>query len=40
MGAILDPVLDRLLALSGLVVCWSFELLPRWSIAVVVAREG
>jgi cardiolipin synthase len=40
MGAILDPVLDRLLALSGLSICWSFELLPRWLIAVVVAREG
>ncbi len=40
MGAILDPVLDRLLALSGLAICWSFELLPRWLIAVVVAREA
>ena len=24
---------------SGLVVCWNFELLPRWAIAVLVARE-
>jgi len=40
MGAILDPVLDRLLALSGLAICWSFELLPRWLIAVVIAREA
>jgi cardiolipin synthase len=40
MGAILDPVLDRLLALSGLAVCWSFELLPRWLVALVVAREA
>jgi cardiolipin synthase len=40
MGAILDPVLDRLLALTGLAICWSFELLPRWLIAVVVAREA
>ena len=40
MGAMLDPVLDRLLALSGLAICWSFELLPRWLIGVVVAREA
>ena len=39
MGALLDPVVDRLLVLAGLCVCWSFELLPRWLIAIVVARE-
>ena len=39
LGALLDPVLDRLLALSGLAVCWSYELLPRWLVAIVVARE-
>jgi cardiolipin synthase len=39
LGALLDPVLDRLLALSGLAVCWSYELLPRWLVAVVLARE-
>ena len=39
MGALLDPVVDRLLVLSGLGVCWSFELLPRWLVAIVVARE-
>ena len=39
LGAMLDPVLDRLLALSGLAVCWSYELLPRWLVAVVLARE-
>jgi len=39
MGTLLDPVVDRLLVLTGLCVCWSFELLPRWLIAVVVARE-
>lgn len=38
-GALLDPVVDRLLVVSGLVVCWHFELLPRWAIAVLVARE-
>jgi cardiolipin synthase (CMP-forming) len=40
LGAMLDPVLDRLLALSGLAVCWSYELLPRWLVAVVLAREA
>ena len=39
MGALLDPVVDRLLVVSGMVVCWRFELLPRWAIAVVIARE-
>ncbi|HXD63826.1 MAG TPA: CDP-alcohol phosphatidyltransferase family protein, partial [Solirubrobacteraceae bacterium] len=24
---------------SGMVVCWHFSLLPRWAIALVVARE-
>lgn len=39
LGALLDPVVDRLLVVAGLCVCWSYELLPRWLIAVVVARE-
>lgn len=39
LGALLDPVIDRLLVVSGMVVCWHFELLPRWAIALVVARE-
>ncbi len=38
-GALLDPVVDRLLVVSGVVVCWHFELLPRWAIALLVARE-
>jgi cardiolipin synthase len=38
-GALLDPLVDRLLVVSGLVVCWNFELLPRWAIAVLVGRE-
>ena len=38
-GALLDPFVDRLLVISGLFVCWNFELLPRWAIAVLVARE-
>ena len=24
---------------SGVVVCWHFELLPRWALAVLAARE-
>ena len=39
LGALLDPVIDRLLVVSGMVICWRFELLPRWAIALVVARE-
>jgi cardiolipin synthase len=39
MGAILDPVVDRLTILCGVAVCWHFELLPRWALAVLVARE-
>jgi cardiolipin synthase (CMP-forming) len=38
-GALLDPIVDRLLVVSGLIVCWRFELLPRWALAVLVARE-
>ncbi len=39
MGALLDPVIDRLTILSGAVVCWHFELLPRWALAVLAVRE-
>jgi CDP-diacylglycerol--glycerol-3-phosphate 3-phosphatidyltransferase len=39
LGALLDPIIDRLLVVSGMVVCWDFSLLPRWAIALVVARE-
>jgi cardiolipin synthase len=39
LGALMDPVIDRLAALSGAVVCWHFELLPRWALVVLVARE-
>lgn len=40
MGALLDPVVDRLTVLAGVVVCWHFELLPRWALALLGAREG
>jgi CDP-diacylglycerol--glycerol-3-phosphate 3-phosphatidyltransferase len=39
MGALLDPLVDRLTILSGAVVCWSFELLPRWALALLALRE-
>jgi CDP-diacylglycerol--glycerol-3-phosphate 3-phosphatidyltransferase len=39
MGAILDPIVDRLTILAGAAVCWHFELLPRWALALLAARE-
>ena len=39
MGALLDPVVDRLTVLSGAAVCWHFELLPRWALAALAVRE-
>jgi cardiolipin synthase len=39
LGTLMDPVTDRLLVISGVVVCWHFELLPRWALGVLVARE-
>ena len=39
LGTLLDPLTDRLLVVSGVVVCWRFELLPRWALAVLAARE-
>jgi len=39
LGALLDPLVDRLLIVSGMLVCWHFNLLPRWAIAIVIARE-
>ena len=39
LGALLDPLTDRALVIAGVVVCWHFELLPRWALAVLAARE-
>jgi cardiolipin synthase (CMP-forming) len=39
LGALLDPVVDRLAILAGAVVCWQFSLLPRWALAVLAGRE-
>jgi cardiolipin synthase (CMP-forming) len=40
MGALMDPVIDRGLVIAGIVVTWHFDLLPRWALAVLVAREA
>lgn len=39
LGALLDPIVDRALVISGMAVAWHFSLLPRWAIAIVIARE-
>jgi len=39
LGALMDPVTDRLLVVSGVIVSWHFQLLPRWALAVLAARE-
>jgi cardiolipin synthase (CMP-forming) len=39
LGALMDPAIDRLSALAGAAVCWHFEFLPRWALALLVVRE-
>jgi cardiolipin synthase len=39
LGALLDPLTDRALVISGAIVCWKFELLPRWALAILALRE-
>jgi phosphatidylglycerophosphate synthase len=39
LGALMDPITDRLLIVSGVVVSWHFQLLPRWALAVLAVRE-
>jgi len=39
LGALLDPLVDRMLVISGAVVCWHFELLPRWALGLLAGRE-
>lgn len=39
LGTLLDPIVDRLLVVSGMLVAYHFHLLPRWAIAVVIGRE-
>lgn len=40
LGTLLDPLTDRLLAIAGVVVCWRYDLLPRWALAVLLVREA
>ncbi len=39
LGALMDPAIDRLVVIAGVAVVWNFELLPRWALAVLLARE-
>jgi cardiolipin synthase len=39
LGALLDPIVDRMLIISGVIVAFDFSLLPRWALAIAVARE-
>jgi cardiolipin synthase len=39
LGALMDPLIDRLVVIAGVAVVWHFELLPRWGLAVLIARE-
>ncbi|MGI8633703.1 MAG: CDP-alcohol phosphatidyltransferase family protein [Solirubrobacterales bacterium] len=39
LGALLDPVVDRLTVLCGAIVCFNFELLPRWLLIALGLRE-
>jgi CDP-diacylglycerol--glycerol-3-phosphate 3-phosphatidyltransferase len=40
LGALLDPLTDRLLVIAGAIVAWEFELLPRWALLILAAREA
>jgi phosphatidylglycerophosphate synthase len=40
LGALMDPVIDRALVISGVVVAFDHQLLPRWALAVLAAREA
>jgi len=39
LGALMDPLIDRLVVVSGVIVTWKFELLPRWALGALVVRE-
>jgi len=38
-GALLDPIVDRCLVISGVAVVFAFDLLPRWALVLLVLRE-
>jgi CDP-diacylglycerol--glycerol-3-phosphate 3-phosphatidyltransferase len=39
LGALLDPLTDRLLVVAGAVVAYHYETLPRWALIALAARE-
>ena len=39
LGALLDPIVDRALVIAGVIVCFDQDLLPRWALIVLLARE-
>ncbi len=39
LGALMDPIIDRCLVISGVVVVYAFDLLPRWALVLLVLRE-
>ncbi len=39
LGTLLDPLVDRLLVLAGVIVTYHFNLLPRWALIILAARE-
>jgi cardiolipin synthase len=39
LGAMLDPLVDRLYVAAGGVVCWSYGLLAHWALGAILARE-
>jgi cardiolipin synthase len=40
LGALLDPLTDRVLVVAGAIVAWNYETLPRWALAILAAREA
>jgi phosphatidylglycerophosphate synthase len=40
LGALLDPLTDRLLVVCGALVAWHYETLPRWALLALAAREA
>lgn len=39
LGSMLDPVVDRLFVIAGVVVCWQFDLLWKPLLVLIVVRE-
>jgi cardiolipin synthase len=39
LGTLMDPIVDRVLVSAGVAVCWTYELLPRWALVVLLGRE-